>query len=417
MHLINFSLLWKIEFRFLNVDLFSAIYTFDISTWSINSIFLISITIIHFSSSNHRAALTSLGRSLSSTELYRVGFVLGAWGRITAAGIFVWAAWLASGPRFALFCFSLELFPFFLFSLCFCFDCFYFLVYFVDHQSISSFGLVNGVSAETFEVGNGILYHFNGLLVIARDVTWIAAGGAALGGVTGFTFCHFGLESGGLKSWSAFPHYPVVSLVHGNGELEEAKFFAEKLAEPPVGEPLAALASCEPDSCKVTGVADVLSHSYSSIQVNNSVPPPSRHKHGLSRVLNALYHLRQSPLWIQMFSPFQSWKNKIKIVYGLIIFSLVHQMLSSHESLVYLWRRWYQNPSFVALHWGVPCACAQWVLMDFRAWSLWPYQKPPMRWLILLWQEIIKIVPEVLRLCVVLLHHMGFWVLFKAAFK
>jgi hypothetical protein len=40
-----------------------------------------------------------------------------------------------------------------------------------------------------------------------------------------------------------------------------------------------------------------------------------------------------------------------------------------------------------------------------------------MRWLILLWQEIIKIVPEVLRLCVVLLHHMGFWVLFKAAFK
>jgi len=110
-----------------------------------------------------------------------------------------------------------------------------------------------------------------------------------------------------------------------------------------------------------------LGHGDGSIQVDNSMPPASRHEHGFSRVLNALYHLRQSPIWVQVFRLLQSWKNEIEIMYGLIVFSFLHQMFAPDESLEYFWSRWYQNPSFKALHRSIPRAGAQWVLMDFRS--------------------------------------------------
>ena len=176
----------RLSFYVFKMLIYSQLYM-PLIFWSINSIFLISITIIHFSNSNYRAVLTSLGRSLTSAELHGVGFVLGACGRIAAAGIFVWA-WLASRPGCGFLYFSLLFFPFFLFFLLFCFGSFYFLVYFMNHHSVSSFAFVNDVTTKTFKVGNFILYHFNGLFIITWDVTRITAGWAALRGVTGFRF-------------------------------------------------------------------------------------------------------------------------------------------------------------------------------------------------------------------------------------
>lgn len=71
---------------------------------------------------------------------------------------------MASGPSVTFLFLALELFAFFLLS---CFGCFNFLVYFMYRKSISFLGFVDGVSAETFEVGNGVLYHFNRFFVIA----------------------------------------------------------------------------------------------------------------------------------------------------------------------------------------------------------------------------------------------------------
>jgi hypothetical protein len=382
---------------------------------------LISITTLHFSNSNcWDAAFASLWWSLSSAVLHWVGFVLGATRGIVTAG-FSGAAGLTSRTRFT-FLFGSSFILLFLFLalyLGFGFGLFDILINFVYHESVPLLGFVDNVSSETFKVGNGILNHFNCLFVIARDITWVTAGWAALGGVTGLWLIlfQFGFVSWGLKSLSVFPHYPIITLVHGNGELEETKFFSVKLAKPPVSEPFTPFACAQPYSCKVTGVADVLSHGYSGIQVDDCVPPATRHKHGLSRILNAFYHLRQSPIWVQVFSLFQSWKNEIKIVDGFIVFSFGHQVLASDEPFVDFRGRWYQNPSFVALNRSVPRARSQWVLMDFRTRSLWPNQKPSMRWLILLWQEIVKIVTEVLGLCVVLLHHVRFRVLFQTALK
>lgn len=152
-------------------------------------------------------------------------------------------------------------------------------------------------------------------------------------GVAGLAFCHFRFESGRLESLFVFPHYPFVPLVHGNSELEKAKFFAEKLAKPPVRESLPTLAGCEPYSSKVSRVADVLRYGNGSIQVDDSMPPPARHKHSLARVLNTLDHLWQSPIWIQVLQLLQPWKYEIKVMYGFIVFAFLHQVLASYESL------------------------------------------------------------------------------------
>ena len=87
------------------------------------------------------------------------------------------------------------------------------------------------------------------------------------------------------------PHHKVVSLIQCNGLLVQMWIACSKSLEELDGEFLTVSASLQPYLLKVAIVAKVLCNRYSQIQVLNAMPPLTRHKDGLTRILHALdYH-------------------------------------------------------------------------------------------------------------------------------
>jgi hypothetical protein len=146
------------------------------------------------------------------------------------------------------------------------------------------------------------------------------------------------------------------------------------------------------------------------------MPPATGDEHGLTRVLDALYDRWQLTFRI-IFQSLQSWEDEVKILDSFIIFALVHQMASSHKFLGDPWAWRDENPPLVSLDRCIPSRGPQRILMDLTSRALGPDQEPSMWWHVLLSQQLEKIILEVFRRCIILLHDMGLWMLFEAALK
>ena len=90
------------------------------------------------------------------------------------------------------------------------------------------------------------------------------------------------------------PHHKPVPHVHLEGSSIQMMVLlvVPQQSEPLVGKSLPVLPSLEPDPFEVAFGTDVLSNGYGVIQIDDGMPPSSRHKHCLARILDALYHLR-----------------------------------------------------------------------------------------------------------------------------